>query len=389
MNWRYLAGSDEAIWFSERNNWGNLYLYDLKTGKLKHPITTGDGNVTEVRARRSEDAHGVVPGRGPHAGRSTRTISSSGRSAWTAAGPTLLTPEPCDHIISMSPDGRYFVDSCSTPTSRRSRCCATRGTGAFWREVASADISRLKAAGWKPPQPITVKARDGKTDLYGLMFKPTNFDPRKKYPIIDYIYPGPQIGSVARFDFEPSRARRTRRWPSWASSSSRSTAWARRGAPQGFQRLWYGDMGDNTLPDQVAALKELGAALSVDRPHSRRHLGPFRRRQRHRGRDVPLSGFLQGRLGRERQPRQPQLRGRLGREVAGPAGDATRTATSNYDDQANELPAENLKGQLMLTHGTMDDNVPPANTLLVVEALIKANRTFDMIAIPNAHHGYG
>ncbi len=176
------------------------------------------------------------------------------------------------------------------------------------------------------------------------------------------------------------RAATRRRWPSWASWWWRSTAWARRCARKKFHDAYYGNMGDNGLPDQIAAMKQLAAALSVDRPRSRGHLWPLRRRLRHGRRDVPLSRLLQGgRLG-SRQPRQPRVRGRLGREVAGPAGAQRRTAPPITTIRPTRTWPKNLKGKLLLAHGTMDNNVPPYNTLLVVNELIKANKDFDLIA---------
>ena len=237
--------------------------------------------------------------------------------------------------------------------------------------------------------PITVKARDGKTDLYGLLFRPTNFDPSKKYPIINHIYPGPQTGSVgsrtllagARRHAGARRARLRRR--------AKSTAWARRAARRSSTRRTTANMGDNTLPDQVAGMKELARALSVDRHRRAGHLGPLGRRLRDGGAMFQLSGLLQGRHLGVGQPRQPRLRRRLGREVAGPARRRSPTARPTTTTRPIRRSPKNLKGKLLLAHGTMDDNVPPYNTLLVVDALIKANKDFDLLMLPNQAHGFG
>ncbi|MHB8812463.1 MAG: S9 family peptidase [Steroidobacteraceae bacterium] len=398
VSWRYLPRSDQAIWYSERTNWGNLYLYSLETGKPEHPITTGDGDVTEVL----------------HVDPKTRTVwfRAVGRAGlnpyyeqlWKASldggKATLLTPEPCDHVISLSPHAKYFVDVCSTPTQPPVTALRNPRNGHILARVATADVSRLKAAGWQPPQLITVKARDHQTDLYGLLFKPTDFDPHKRYPIIDYIYPGPQIGSVFSFDFAPSRYDDQ----SLAELGFIVVAINGMGTPYrsaSFQRLWYGDMGDNTLPDQVAALEELGAKdswIDLTRVGIWGHSGGgnatadamfsypaffkvgWAESGNHDNRDYenPWGEMYQGML----------VNGKDGQGKGKGQGKDQNKDKSNYDNQANELLAAHLQGHLMLTYGTMDDNVPPESTLLVVQALILANKTFDMIAIPNARHAY-
>lgn len=385
VSWRYLPARNEAIWYSARTNWGNLYLYDLKTGRLKHAITAGAGDVTEVLRvdPRKQTvwfrAVGRTPGVNPYYQQLWKASLRGGRA-------TLLTPEKCDHAISMAPHGGYFVDSCSTPTQPPVTTLRNASHGHILARVATADVSRLKAAGWQPPGLIIVKARDHETDLYGLLFKPTDFDPHKHYPIIDYVYPGPQIGSVFNFDFEPSRYDDQ----SLADLGFIVVAIDGMGTPYrsaSFQRLWYGDMGDNTLPDQVAALKELGAKYSwIDLTrvgmwgHSGggnatadamfRYPGFFKVGWAESGNHDNLD---------YENPWGEMYQGMLVRYKGG---------KSNYDNQANELLAPQLRGHLMLTYGTLDDNVPPESTLLVVQALIKANRSFDMIAIPNARHGY-
>ena len=386
VSWRYLPGSGEALWYSERNNWGNLYLYDLESGALEHPVTTGRGDVTEVvhvdRRTRTVwfDAVGRTPGLNPYYQQLWKASLNGGKA-------TLLTPEPCDHIISMSSAGRYFVDSCSTPGQPPVATLRDARSGRILATVARADISRLEAIGWHAPQLIVVKARDHHTALYGLLFKPTGFDPGKRYPVIDYIYPGPQIGSVARFDFEASR----RDCQSLAELGFIVVAIDGMGTPYRsarFQRLWYGNMGDNTLPDQVAALKELGARdpwMDLSRIGIWGHSGGGNATADalFRYPDFFKVGWAESGNHDNRDYENDwgeMYQGLLVR---------TQDGGSNYDNQANELLASHLQGHLMLTYGTMDDNVPPQSTLLVVRALIEANRTFDMIAIPDARHHYG
>ncbi len=172
--------------------------------------------------------------------------------------------------------------------------------------LEKADISKLVATGWKPPIPFTVKARDGQTDIYGLMFKPTNFDPSKKYPIINHIYPGPQTGSVGSRSFAAVRGD-TQALAELGfivvEIDGMGTPWR----SKKFHEAYYGDMGDNTLPDQVAGMKQLAQKIFVDRYRPRRNLRTLRRRLCGGRRDVPLSRFLQSRNFRGGQSRQSRI----------------------------------------------------------------------------------
>ena len=192
--------------------------------------------------------------------------------------------------------------------------------GKLIADLEKADISKLLATGWKPPIPFTVKARDGVTDLYGLMFQPTNLDPAKKYPIINHIYPGPQTGSVGSRSFSAARGdcqALAELGFVVVEIDGMGTPWR----SKKFHEAYFGNMGDNTLPDQVAGMKQLAREISVDRYRSRGNLRPFRRRLRHRRRDVPLSRFLQGGDFGSRQSRQSRVRRRLGRKMAGIAAE--------------------------------------------------------------------
>ncbi|MGE3275416.1 MAG: DPP IV N-terminal domain-containing protein [Vicinamibacterales bacterium] len=385
VNWRYLPGSKEVIWFSKRDNWGGLYLHDATNGFQKNRITTGEGNVAQVlevdEAAREIFFVGVgkEPGRDPYF-RHYYKIGFDGK------GQTLLTPENADHTINRSPSGKYFVDTYSTPDTPP--VAVLRDTdGRVVLELERADISKLKAAGWMPPIPITVKARDGRTDLYGLMYRPTDFDPLRKYPIINHIYPGPQTGSVGSRSFQASRGD--------AQSIAElgfivveidgmGTPWRSRA----FHEAYYGDMGDNTLPDQVAGMKDLAARyawIDLDRAGIYGHSGGgfatagamFRYPDFFKV-GVSQAGNHDNRIYEDDWGEKWQ--GLLTKDAKG---------ASNYDDQANQNHAQDLKGKLLIAHGTMDTNVPPNSTLLVVDALIKANKDFDLIMFPNRSHGFG
>ena len=385
VNWQYLPKTDQAIWPSERNDWNNLYLYDLKTGKQLRPVTSGEGNVAEVlhldRATRTLWFVGVgrTPGVNPYYRQFFKVDIDTGKT-------TLLTPEDADHTITMSPGGRYFVDSYSTRTTPPVTVLRSSRDGHVIATVAKADISRLRAAGWVPPVPFTVKARDGRTTLYGMMFKPTDFDPAKEYPIVDYIYPGPQSGSI--FDF------------SFASTHGDQQAMAELGfivvvidgmgtpwRSRSFHHYWYGNMGDNTLPDQVAGIKELAKRypwIDITRVGIWGHSGGGNATAdaMFRYPDFFKVGWAESGNHDNRNYENDWGEKYQGLLVT------RKDGTTNYDNQANQLIAKNLKGHLMLVHGAIDDNVPVGSTYLVVDALIKANRNFDLLILPNAHHGY-
>ena len=384
VNWKYLPKSNEILWFSERDNWGQMYLYDLTTGKLKNQITHGEGNVTQVlsvdeAARRIYFlAVGKEKGRDPY-------FSHYYSIGFDGSGLKLLTPEDADHTITPSLDGRHFVDVYSTPTQPQTTVVRDRN-GKVVVEVAKQDISKLVAAGWVPPTPITVKARDGKTDIYGFMFKPTNFDASKKYPIVNNVYPGPQTGSCGGRSFTASH----RDMQALAELGFVVVCIDGMGTPfrsKAFHEFYFGNLGDNTIPDQVAGMKELAAKypwIDIDRVGMYGHSGGGNATAAAMFNypDFFKVGIAESGNHDQRDYEDDWAEKWAGLEVKNPDG------TSNYDSQANQNIAKNLKGHLLLAHGTMDNNVPLNNTLLVVDALIKANKDFDLLIIPNVAHGY-
>ena len=384
VNWRVLPASNEFLWFSERDDWGQLYLYDLTTGKLKSKVTSGTGNVTQLLridpAARTVWFEGVGKTPGDPYFRHAYRIQLDGRRL------TLLTPEDADHSITMSPSGRFFVDSYSRPDVPPVTVVRDLG-GRLVSTIERADIARLVATGWKPPTPITVKARDGKTDLYGLLYTPTNLDSARRYPIVNHVYPGPQTGSVGGRGFAAARGDAQALAELGfvvVEIDGMGTPWR----SKTFHDAYYGRMGDNTLPDQVAAMRELAHRyrwIDIDRAGIYGHSGGgfaaadamFRYPDFFKV-GISESGNHDNRVYEDDWGERYQ--GLLSRLPNG--GD-------NYDAEANQPLAKNLKGKLLLAHGTMDDNVPPDNTLLVVEALIRANKDFDLLMLPNRTHGYG
>jgi dipeptidyl aminopeptidase/acylaminoacyl peptidase len=379
-NWRVLPASNEVIWFSERDNWGQLYLYDLTTGKLKNQITTGEGDVVETLLVDEKNRWVYFLGAGKEKDRHPY-FEHLYRVGLDGKGLTLLTPEDATHNVSLSPSGRYFVDSYSRPDVPPVTVLRDT-TGKLIQTLEKADISRLVATGWKPVTPFTVKARDGSTDLYGLMYKPTMFDPARKYPIVDHIYPGPTPGSIENWGFTPARGDSQ----ALAELGFIVIELNGMGTPlrsKKFHDAYYGNMGDNTLPDQVAAIKELARRYSwidIDRVGIWGHSG---------------GGYAAA----DAMFRYPDFF-KVGVSEAGNHDNRDYEDDwaekwqgllkgNNYDNQANQLAAGNLKGKLLLVHGTMDSNVPPYNTMLVVNALISANKDFDQLMLPNRNHAFG
>ena len=384
VNWHVLPASNEVIWFSERDDWGQLYLYDLNTGKLKSQITTGVGNVTQL-LRVDEKTRtlwfgcvGKAPGRDPY----FRALCKVGMDGKKFA---MLTPENDDHDVTFSPSGHWFVDTYAQPNVAPVTVLRDEN-GKLVATLEKADISRLLVSGWKPPTPITVKARDGKTDLYGLMYTPASLDSTKKYPIINHIYPGPQTGSVGGRGFSPARGDNQALAELGfivVEIDGMGTPWR----SKSFHDAYFGKMGDNTLPDQVAGMKELASRykfIDLDKAGIWGHSGGgfatadamFR-----------YPDFFKVGIAESGNHDNRVYEDDWGERYQGLL--VKNGATDNYAPEANQSLARNLKGKLLLAHGTLDDNVPPNNTTLVVDALIKANKDFDLLMLPNQAHGYG
>ena len=378
INWRYLAASNEFIWYSERDDWGHLYLYGAD-GKLKNQITKGNFVVTRMMKVDEKnrviyfEANGREAGRDPYF---THFYSIN----FDGSNLKLLTPDDGNHQIDLSPDGKYFIDYSSKPDVP-STVYLRDMSGKSIATLEKTDISRLTAAGWKPPTPIKTKSRDGKWDLYGLMFTPTNLDRTKKYPVVNYIYPGPTGGGVGSRSFSPAR--------------NDHQALAELGfivviidgtcnpdRSKSFHDACYGNMADNTIEDQIAGIKELASKnsfMDLERVGVWGHSGG--------GFATADAMFNHGDFYKVGVSQSGNHDNRNYEDDWGERYIGLLSG-DNYEKQANQTYAKNLKGKLMLAHGGLDDNVPPYNTYLVVDALIKANKDFDLVIFPNARHGY-
>lgn len=382
--WRVLPGSREVLWWSDRDDWTQLYLYDLETGALKHQVTTGPGNVVEI-VRIDEKkrqlwflANGKEPGEDPYQ-RHLYRVNFDGK------GQVRLTPDRGNHAVVVSPDGQWIVDTWSTPVTPPVTVLRD-ANGKAQLTLETADVSRLMASGWKAPTPIVVKARDGKTDLYGLMFTPSTLDSTKKYPVINHIYPGPQSGSVGPRLFLPARGD-NQALAELGFVVVEIDGMGTPGRSKTFRDFYYGRMDDNTIPDQVAGMKDLArqyAFVDTSRAGIWGHSGGgfATASAMFRAPDFFKVGIAESGNHDNRNYEDDwgeRYQGLLVKN--GP--------TDNYAAEANQTYARNLKGKLFLIHGGMDDNVPPVNTTLVADALVKAGKDFDLLILPNARHGYG
>ena len=353
---------------------------------MKSKITSGEGNVAQLRRVDEKSrtlwfvGNAKERGRDPYF-RHFYKIGMDGR------GLTLLTPEDADHDVTLSPSGRYFVDTYSRPDVPQTSVLRDLN-GTMVLALEKADISRLLATGWKPPMRITVKARDGKTDLYGLMYCPTSLDSSDAiFPIINHIYPGPQTGSVGSRSFSPARGDAQALAELGfvvVEIDGMGTPWR----SKSFHDAYYGRMGDNTLPDQVAGMNELARRyrwIDINRAGIYGHSGGG-----FAAADAMLRypDFFKVGISEAGNHDQREYEDDWGERYQGLLV-RTTDSSDNYAPEANQLLAKNLKGKLLLAHGTMDDNVPPYNTLLVVNELIKANKDFDLILLPNRAHGFG
>ena len=385
VNWRYLSKRNEILWFSQRENWGNLYLYDSGTGKLKHAVTEGAWNVDEVLHLNQETGDMILTGTGrePSEDPYYRRIYSANLDGKHLK---LLTTEDADHVATVSGDGKFIVDIYSTPQKPQVMVLRDQ-SGQAIEEMAHGDITRLKAAGWIAPETFHVKGHDGKTDVYGLLFRPANLDPSRKYPIIDYIYPGPQGGSFGTHSFQASRADCN----SLAELGFTVVEIEGMGNPKrskAFHDEYLNDIGMNAIPDQISGINELAqryAWIDLARVGMWGHSG---------GGNATVAtmlhfpDFIKVGIAESGNHENRNYEDDWDEKWVGLLK-TNADGTTNYDSQANASFAGNLKGKLMLAHGMLDDNVPVSITMLLIDALEKANKDFELVIFPQAHHGYG
>jgi len=394
-NWRVLFDSDEFIWYSEKNDWGHIYLYDLNTKKLKNRITSGNWLVRKVMHVDYDKREIIFTAGGKEKGNPYHVYLY--KVNFNGDNLICLTPETGSHSINPSPNWGYFVTTYST-TKIAPKSILKDREGKTLLQLSSSNSDDLKSNGWQEPLEFNVKARDDKTDLYGLMYIPSFYDKNDKYPVLNYIYPGPQSGSVGNYSFMIAR----RDFQALAELGFIVVALDAMGTPgrsKSFHDAYYGNMGDNGLPDNIKAIEQLSkkySGMDLSRVGIWGHSGGGFASTAALLRYSDFYDVAVSSSGNHDNRNYEADWGEKWHGLLEPLNIDSKDNSSeydvkktNYDIQANQLFVENLKGKLLIAHGMLDDNVPPSNTMLVVDELIKANKDFDLILFPNKRHGYG
>ena len=378
--WRqFIKGGKQLLWTSERDNWNHIYLYDVAKAQPVKQITKGSWCVREVLNVDEKNgvilfsASGVNPSEDPYNIHYYK-IGLDGRHM------TDLTPEPANHSAQFSADFRFLADTYSTP-SQAPVTTLRNADGSLLKTIAKADISKLLRNGWVAPEVFTAKARDGKTDLWGLIQRPTNFDPSKKYPIIEYIYAGPGDAYTPK-SFYPYN------WSMTALAElgfivvqldAMGTAW--RG--KAFEEVCYKNLKDAGFPDRklwIRAAAEQYAYMDTSR------VGIFGASAG--GQESTTAVLLHGDFYKAAYSACGCHDNRMDKIWWNELW-MSHPIDSSYVECSNVYNAHRLRRPLMLVVGEMDDNVDPSSTYQVVNALIKANRDFELVVLPGVHHTMG
>ena len=376
----------QFVHWSERDGWAHLYLYD-NNGNVVRQLTSGEFHVEKILG--VDEAANVV------------YFTANGREkdenpyylhlykvSLEGGAVTMLTPGDADHAISTDDDCRWFIDNHSRVDRAPGSALYDRA-GNKLMELETADMSQLLAAGYKYPETFKVKAADGITDLYGVMYKPFNFDSTKRYPIIEYVYPGPQTEAVdSRFNF----SHRTDRLAQFGFIVI--TVGNRGGHPsrsKWYHNYGYGNLRDYGLADKVEAVRQLAARhnfIDINKVGIHGHSG---------GGFMSTAAILSypnffkvavscaGNHENSIYNRWWSEKHHGVQEQISSKGDTT----FKYSIKGNSELAPQLKGHLMLVTGDVDSNVNPANTIRVVDALIKAGKRFEYVVLPGQHHSFG
>jgi dipeptidyl-peptidase 4 len=397
-----LNEGNDIIWWSERTGWGQLYLYDGK-GKLRNQITNGyfvTGRVERIDTLGRMvyfEAFGKEEGVHPYYSMKYKASIDNGPT-------TLITKEGANHSFSMSKSNKYFVDTYST-VDRIPEAVLRDNSGNILLKLEKADLSQLFKTGWKMPETIVVKAKDGVTDLFGVMYKPFNFDSTRKYPVISYVYPGPQTESV-QYSFTVTGGKNV----ALAQLGFIVVNFGHRGGSP-MRNNYYHTFGYNALRDYPLADDKYGIEQLADKYKfiDINKVGIYG----HSGGGfmstaailsypdfykvaVSSSGNHDNNIYNQwwgethngvteidkKKARKEEVKDSLNKknEVE---------ITFKGAVEKNQDIAKNLKGYLLLVTGDIDDNVHPGNTLRVVDALIKANKRFDFMMLPGQRHAYG
>lgn len=382
-----INGGKEIIHWSERDGWGHFYLFD-GNGKLKNQITSGafhcEGivNIDQKNRKLYFTANGREAKEDPYF-MHLYSINFDG------SGMKLLNAGDFDHAVIMNDEAQYVVDNFSR-VNTVPKSVLMDNNGKILMDLETADLSLLMTTGYKFPEPFKVKADDGVTDIYGVMYKPFNFDPKKKYPIIEYVYPGPQTEAVNK-----SFGRSMDRMDRLAQLGYIVITVGNRGGhparSKWYHTYGYGNLRDYGLADKKAAIEQLAdrhSFIDADRVGITGHSG---------GGFMSTAALLvypdffkvavsaAGNHDNSIYNRWWSEKHHGVKEIVTAKGDTT----FKYSIDKNADLAKNLKGHLLLMHGDMDNNVNPANSIRVANALIKAGKRFDYIIVPGQRHGFG
>ncbi len=375
---KLVNNGEKVAWLSEKDGWSHIYLYDGEKGNLINQVTQGEFVVREINYIDDKKetiyftASGIEKDRDPY-------FKHLYKINFDGTGMTLLTPEDAEHEIQFAPDYSYFIDNYSRVDLKPKAVLRRLSDGKLIKELQKANIDELLATGWKYPERFTVKARDGKTNIYGVLQYPSNFDSNKKYPIIDNSYSGPQAVNV------PKSFRRGI-WNDWTPLAEvgfiviRIDGMGTAMRSKAFHDVSYKNLGDIGGPDHIAGIRQLAekyeyidtnkigifghSAGGYDAAHAILKYPDFYKVA------VAAAGNHDHRMAKAWWPEQ----------YMGEPGD-------HYNEQSNLTLAKNLKGKLLLAHGDMDNNVNPASTYRLAAELIKNNKDFELIITPNDDHG--
>lgn len=373
----------KVLWSSERDGWNHLYLYDGRTGKLLRQVTKGAWPVREII--HVDEKQGLI------------YFTASGREAGldpylrllycvrlNGSDLRLLTPEEADHQITMSPTGRFFVDVYSQVNTMPVAVLRRATDGHVVEQLERGDLHLLLDTGWQFPEPFSAKAADGKTDIYGVLFRPVAFQPGRKYPIIENIYSGPHSFTTPKH-FPMDRREIGTFFTSQSIANLGFVVVVMDGRGQNyrgtaFRNHQYHNLGDAGLADRISAMKQLAERL------------PFLDTNR-----VGIFGYSAGGYAAARAMLSHPEFYKVAVASAGNHDHRMDKLSWNerwmgypvgkhYGEQSNITNASKLQGKLLLTYGDIDTNVPPASTLKFVHALIAANKDFDLLVFPNRGH---
>jgi dipeptidyl aminopeptidase/acylaminoacyl peptidase len=378
--WReYLDETREMLWMSERDGWCHLYLLDTATGQVKNRLTSGNWVVRGVEFVDKEArqvwfyAGGQAAGQDPY----QRHLC---RVNFDGTGFVRLTEGDGDHRITFSPDRRWFFDSWSRPDQPPVTELRRSGDGGLVLELERADWTALVAAGWSVPERFVAKGRDGVTDIYGTIIKPSNFDPAKSYPVLEEIYAGPHGAFVSK---EFGRGLRQHGFAELGFIVVQADGMGTNHRGKKFHDIAWKNLADAGFPDRIAWMK----AAAATRPWM----------------DLKHVGIYGGSAGGQNAMRALLDHGDFYSAAVADCGCHDNRmdkiwwneqwmgwpVDESYERSSNVVDAGKLQGHLFLTVGEMDTNVDPASTMQVVNALVKADKDFDLLIVPGSNHGAG